>query len=34
MAIDNGDFDEYWVCHRAREHERLYAGSSTCQLTA
>jgi hypothetical protein len=28
-AISNGDFDEYWRFHLAREHQRLYPG--TCQ---
>jgi hypothetical protein len=33
---DNGDFDEYWTFHLAREHERLYPtpDQHNYQLTA
>ncbi|SFM55532.1 hypothetical protein SAMN04487980_1002364 [Streptomyces sp. cf124] len=33
---DNGDFDEYWTFHLAREHERLYPAPDqhNYQLTA
>ena len=26
-VISNGDFDEYWRFHLAREHQRLYPGT-------
>jgi hypothetical protein len=26
-VITNGDFDEYWRFHLAREHQRLYPGT-------
>jgi len=25
--ISNGDFDDYWRYHLAREHQRLYPGT-------
>ena len=28
-VISNGDFDEYWRFHLAREHQRLYPGTTT-----
>jgi hypothetical protein len=27
-VISNGDFEEYWRFHLAREHQRLYTGTS------
>jgi hypothetical protein len=27
-VISNGDFDEYWRFHLAREHQRLYPGTA------
>ena len=24
--ITNGDFEDYWAFHTAREHQRLYSG--------
>lgn len=27
-VISNGDFDEYWRYHLAREHQRLYPGTT------
>ena len=32
-AISNGDFDEYWRFHLAREHQRLYPGTAQGQYT-
>uniref|UniRef100_UPI00037BA862 ISKra4 family transposase n=1 Tax=Streptomyces hokutonensis TaxID=1306990 RepID=UPI00037BA862 len=34
--ITNGDFDNYWAFHAAREHQRLYPGPDQhkCSLTA
>jgi hypothetical protein len=26
-VISNGDFEEYWSYHLAREHQRLYPGT-------
>ncbi len=31
--ISNGDFDEYWHFHLAREHQRLYPGTAQGQYT-
>ena len=31
--ISNGDFDEYWRYHLAREHQRLYPGTKQGQYT-
>jgi hypothetical protein len=31
--ISNGDFDEYWRYHLAREHQRLYPGTAQGQYT-
>ena len=31
--ISNGDFDEYWRFHLAREHQRLYPGTAQGQYT-
>ena len=30
-VISNGDFDEYWRFHLAREHQRLYPGTKQGQ---
>jgi hypothetical protein len=30
-VISNGDFDEYWRYHLAREHQRLYPGTAQGQ---
>ena len=30
-VISTGDFDEYWPFHLAREHQRLYPGTSQGQ---
>jgi hypothetical protein len=30
-VISNGDFDEYWRYHLAREHQRLYPGTAQDQ---
>jgi hypothetical protein len=27
-VISNGDFDDYWRCHLAQEHQRLYQGAT------
>jgi len=27
-VISNGDFEEYWRFHLAREHQRLYPGTA------
>jgi hypothetical protein len=32
-VISNGDFDEYWHFHLAREHQRLYPGIKQGQYT-
>jgi hypothetical protein len=32
-VISNGDFDEYWRFHLAREHQRLYPGTTQDQYT-
>jgi len=32
-VISNGDFDEYWHLHLAREHQRLYPGTTQGQYT-
>jgi hypothetical protein len=32
-VISNGDFDEYWHFHLAREHQRLYPGTTQGQYT-
>ncbi len=32
-VISNGDFDEYWRFHLAREHQRLYPGTKQGQYT-
>ena len=32
-VISNGDFDEYWRFHLAREHQRLYPGTPQGQYT-
>jgi hypothetical protein len=32
-VISNGDFDEYWRCHLAREHQRLYPSTAHGQYT-
>ena len=32
-VISNGDFDEYWPFHLAREHQRLYPGTAQGQYT-
>ena len=31
--ISNGDFEEYWRFHLAREHQRLYPGTAQGQYT-
>ena len=31
--ISNGDFDDYWRFHLAREHQRLYPGTAQGQYT-
>ena len=31
--ISNGDFEEYWPFHLAREHQRLYSGTAQGQYT-
>ena len=30
-VISNGDFEEYWRLHLAREHQRLYPGTTQGQ---
>jgi hypothetical protein len=30
-VISNGDFDEHWRFHPAREHQRLYPGTTQGQ---
>jgi hypothetical protein len=32
-VISNGDFQEYWRFHLAREHQRLYPGTKQDQCT-
>jgi hypothetical protein len=32
-VISNGDFEEYWRFHLAREHQRLYPGITQGQYT-
>jgi hypothetical protein len=32
-VISNGDFEEYWRYHLAREHQRLYPGTAPGQYT-
>jgi hypothetical protein len=32
-VISNGDFEEYWHFHLAREHQRLYPGTKPGQYT-
>ena len=32
-VISNGDFDDYWRFHLAREHQRLYPGTAQGQYT-
>ena len=32
-VISNGDFEEYWRFHLAREHQRLYPGTKQGQYT-
>jgi hypothetical protein len=32
-VISNGDFDEYWRFHLAREHQRIYPGTAQGQYT-
>jgi hypothetical protein len=32
-VISNGDFDEYWRFHLAREHQRLYPGTAQAEYT-
>jgi hypothetical protein len=32
-VISNGDFEEYWRYHLAREHQRLYPGTAQGQYT-
>ena len=32
-VISNGDFEEYWRFHLAREHQRLYPGTAQGQYT-
>ncbi|HLB76864.1 MAG TPA: ISKra4 family transposase, partial [Candidatus Dormibacteraeota bacterium] len=32
-VISNGDFEEYWHFHLAREHQRLYPGTTQGQYT-
>ena len=32
-VISNGDFEEYWRFHLAREHQRLYPGTTQGQYT-
>ena len=31
--ISNGDFEEYWRFHLAREHQRLHPGTAQGQYT-
>jgi hypothetical protein len=32
-VIANGDYDDYWRYHLAREHQRLYPGTAQGQYT-
>jgi hypothetical protein len=32
-VISNGDFEEYWRFHLAREHQRLYPGTVQGEYT-
>ena len=32
-VISNGDFEEFWPFHLAREHQRLYPGTAQGQYT-
>ena len=32
-VLSNGDFDDYWRYHLAREHQRLYPGTAQGQYT-
>jgi hypothetical protein len=32
-VLSNGDFEEYWRYHLAREHQRLYPGTAQGQYT-
>ena len=32
-VISNGDFEEYWPFHLAREHQRLYPGTAQGRYT-
>ena len=32
-VISNGDFEEYWRFHLAREHQRLYPGTAQGKYT-
>jgi hypothetical protein len=32
-VISNGDFEEYWRFHLAREHQRLYPGTAQGRYT-
>ena len=32
-VISTGDFDEYWRFHLAREHQRLYPGTTQGKYT-
>ena len=32
-VISNGDFDDYWPFHLAREHQRLYPGTAQAEYT-
>jgi hypothetical protein len=32
-VISNGDFEEYWRFHLAREHQRLYSGTTQGEYT-
>ena len=32
-VISNGDFEEYWLFHLAREHQRLHPGTTQGQYT-
>jgi hypothetical protein len=32
-VISNGDFDDYWRFHLAREHQRLYPATTQSEYT-
>ena len=32
-VISNGDFEDYWLFHHKREHQRLYPGIKQGQYT-